>query len=210
MIGQDTLQEYARATLAPMRARPRFYTMHDARESASREALEQLREAAYAMMERAPDEVISQDGAPYMKRWYVRPRPSKEVACTFVHAISNRQPDTPHSHPWDSASIVLEGTLIERWWPEIEAVERGLDSARNRLGAGDIAVRPAVHTHALEVPAGTAITLMETGPKYNDWAFCRPNEHRMTWASLNEAWNAGERMKQRETHLPAGRPYGGR
>ena len=203
------LREYARTTLAPMRAGPCLYTMHDARESAGTDRLAQLRAAAHTLMERSPDEVISQDGTPYMRRWYVRPRPSKEVACTFVHAISNRRPDTPHSHPWDSASIVLEGAIIEQWWTRIEDVEQGRASAVNRLGAGDIAVRPAAHTHALRVPQGTAITLMETGWKYNDWAFCRPNEHRMTWASLNEAWNADERVKRRETRLPAGRPYKG-
>ena len=205
---RETLIEYARSTLAPKRMHAHAYSRHDAREGASDKRLHALRTAALEVMETGePDEIITQEGTPYMKRWYVKPRPSKRVACTFVHEISNRQPDTPHSHPWDCASIVLEGHLVEQWWSNIEEVEQGREGAVNRIEAGDIAVRPAVHTHTLQAPEGRVITLFDTGEKYNDWAFCRPNEHRMTWASLDQAWNAGERVKMRETNLPKGRPY---
>ena len=204
---RTVLAHYARAHLDTrlagehIAAREHVYEVYAgaARENGD---VQRLHEAALLLMRTEPDEIIRQAGVPYMKRWYVTPRPTKEVACTFLHEITNVQPDVPHDHPWDSASVAIEGELVEQWWREIAAVERDEPEQSRTIGPGDIVVRGAGHTHALRCNEGRVITLMATGTKYNDWAFCRRAEQRMPWRTLELRWDANDRTKIRETVLP--------
>ena len=204
---KTVLARYAREQLDTLlasehiAARGHVYEVH-AGAARDNDDVQRLHEAALTLMLSEPDEIIRQAGIPYMKRWYVTPRPTKEVACTFLHEITNTQPDVPHDHPWDSASVAIEGELVEQWWPGIGEVEKNEPGQNRKIGPGDIVVRGAAHTHALRCDRARTITLMATGTKYNDWAFCRRGEQRMPWRSLELRWDADDRTKIRETVLP--------
>lgn len=163
--------------------------------------------AATLRRTRAPDEVITQEGAPYMKRWYVRPRPDKNVACLFLHELAPRARETPHDHPWPSASVMITGTVIEQWWLSLGALERDHAPTCTTVGPGDRAVRPQTHAHKLEAQGDAAVSLFATATKTADWGFCRPGEHRIMWSELGQTWNTGEGTKHRPTQIPAGRPF---
>jgi hypothetical protein len=108
---------------------------------------------------RPADFAIGPVGEPYMLRWYLTPR--SDLGGIYLHRfLRDDDPRAYHDHPWDSVSIVLSGTLLER---------------RPRLGdrflmPGDIVKRTAEMQHRLEV-IEPGYTLFQFGPKVREWGF---------------------------------------
>lgn len=127
---------------------------------------------------RAPDFIIGDKAAPYLRRWWLIPR--NPLFNIYLHEILRSDTDRAlHDHPWINVSIILDGGYIERvpkrqgqmsGWDYVEGYTH--DIARV---AGDRVYRMAHWRHRLIVPAGDRCwSLFITGPVYRRWGFhCR-------------------------------------
>lgn len=117
---------------------------------------------------REPDLVLRGEGNHiYLRRWWLAPRNTQ--ANLYLHEMITSDPgEHLHDHPWDSVSIVLEGSIVEIYEDE------GGETRRRRLGPGDQIWRPAAFRHRLVVDA-PARTLFATGPKIREWGFIGPS-----------------------------------
>lgn len=116
---------------------------------------------------RAPDLVIGDPAAPYLKRWYVIPR--NPVANIYLHLILRSDEDRAlHDHPWWNISVVLIGGYFEH------RIAAGGISSKIWRGARSLAFRGAATAHRLEIDpahASCAVTLSITGPRFREWGF---------------------------------------
>lgn len=119
------------------------------------------------IVNRAPDLVIGEPDAPYLKRWYVIPR--NPVANIYLHLILRSDEDRAlHDHPWWNVSIILIGGYFEH------RIAAGGIASRTWRGWRSITFRAARAAHRLEIdPAHgeTAVTLFITGPRFREWGF---------------------------------------
>ena len=131
---------------------------------------------ANQVMERVPDFVI---GDNYLRRWWVIPR--SEFCNVYLHEIWKSDSDEAmHDHPWDSTSVLIDGSYVEHT-PE----ERHLRSA------GDVVQRLATDRHRLEIPeGGRAVSLFITGPKVREWGFWCPKGF-VHWKDFVDGSNTG-------------------
>lgn len=127
---------------------------------------------------RAPDFVIGNPEAPYLIRWWMRR--TKEHGSEYLHQILRDDDDRAlHDHPWDSTSIVLQGTLREV-----------LPYGERLLTPGSITSRKAEDAHRLEVVDGPVWTLFITGPVSREWGFHCPNGW-VHWEDFVDSNNPG-------------------
>lgn len=119
------------------------------------------------LLRRHPHQVIYNDGAPYLQRWYLIPR--NRLCNIYLHRFVASDDPTCHDHPWWFASLILNGAYTEVQ-PDRVTVRR----------AGSIAVRRAQHQHSVQLPRDTngdetpCLTLIITGPRVRDWGFWCP------------------------------------
>lgn len=126
---------------------------------------------------RAPNFVIGEPAAPYMRRWYVLPR--NPLLNIYLHQILRSDEDRAlHCHPWASVSIILNGEYTEVL-PARQAQDAALDyrpgCTRHLVRkAGDITLRRSgTHRHRLVITPGgkPCWSLFITGPAYRRWGF---------------------------------------
>lgn len=146
----------------------------------SKQRFERARTAALVLAQSEPDEIIGRSTGDYLHRWYVRDSRHGE-AKMYLHRLMRDDADDPHDHPWDSASQVFHGPLIERWWMPPSPGETIEEEAPVvcRFSTGAIVTRGAEHVHRLERPRGAhpPITLFCTAHKRRAWGFWRGTEH---------------------------------
>jgi hypothetical protein len=127
---------------------------------------------------RAPDFVIGDPAAPYMRRWWIIPR--NRWFNLYLHNILRDDDDRAlHDHPWWNVSIVLTGVLREV-----------LPSGSRILQRFAIVARGAKAAHRLEVVHGPVWTLFITGPVVRTWGFHCPKGW-VPWRQFVAADNPG-------------------
>lgn len=115
-----------------------------------------------------PHQVITNNSAPYLQRWYLIPR--NRHCNIYLHRFIASDDPTCHDHPWWFASLLLHGSYQE--------VEPGGVTTRRR---GSIAVRRAQHRHSVRLPLDAAgretpcLSVIVTGRHIRDWGFWCPN-----------------------------------
>ena len=116
-----------------------------------------------------PDETIKRQGEKYLRRWFVND-PEKSGRCYLHHLVSN-DPDDPHGHPFESASLLIDGTVFEDWWSAAD--NPATDPGRTTMmGPGSVVLRSEAHRHRLRLsPGQDAITLFVTGAYAREWGF---------------------------------------
>lgn len=121
---------------------------------------EQMLGWAHALMSRAPDFVIGERSAPYLRRWWVIPR--NEACNVYLHEILRSDDDRAlHDHPWANTSMLLDGRYVEHT-PDGSFMRE----------AGWVGAREAGALHRLEIlPGERAVSLFLTGPKVREWGF---------------------------------------
>ena len=126
------------------------------------------------MIRRAPDFVIGDPAAPYLRRWWIIPR--NRFFNIYLHQILRSDDDRAlHDHPWWNVSIILKGGYWE--------ITKHAFCWRN---PGSIVFRRATAAHRLrldwqmhQLPAAgghfvPCWSLFITGPKIREWGFiCR-------------------------------------
>ena len=147
-----------------------------ARWKAPRHELLALQDLARAVMRSEPDEQLirTDDGRPYMRRWWLHRPPADEQSTQAAYLHEFLRPDLPppHDHPWDSASLVIGGILHERVFHH-DAADPAFEQ---RLHPGDVVFRSAEHRHLLGlVGMGNAVTVFVTGARRRRWGFLRPD-----------------------------------
>lgn len=131
---------------------------------------------ANQIMDRMPDFVI---GDNYLRRWWVIPR--SEFCNVYLHEIWKSDSDEAmHDHPWDSTSVLIEGSYVEH-----------TPDGRYTRSAGDVVQRLATDLHRLEIPhGGRAVSLFITGPKVREWGFHCPKGF-VHWKDFVDGSNTG-------------------
>ena len=153
--------------------------------------IEHLRRYALGTMAaREPDMIIGpiEYGIPkYLERWHLwRTR----ATSGYLHRYLGSDPGRElHDHPWVSASVCLQGALIE---------DR-IDGCGRVIVAGQIVVRRARFAHRLRIEYDghepdinhDPLTLFLTGPKFRDWGFHCPSGWK-PWQDYVDAQNTGQ------------------
>lgn len=94
---------------------------------------------------------------PYVIRWKLE---TPAGSLRLHHWLRPDDDRAFHDHPWWFVTIVLKGGYTDR-------SSRGDD----RLHAGSVRFRPALHQHTVYPGANGAWTLVVTGRKLRDWGF---------------------------------------
>lgn len=100
-------------------------------------------------------------GDSYLHRWFLAP--CNPNANLYLHHFLSSDPDVMHDHPWNSTSIILEGSYIE-----VTPVGEFLREP------GTITTRKATDAHRIIVPGEPVLSLFFTGPKVREWGFHCP------------------------------------
>ncbi len=128
---------------------------------------------------RRPDLVIGDPTDPYLLRWWIQKDP--ERGSVYLHQVLKDDDDRAlHDHPWDSASLVLQGVLREV-----------MPNGSLLLCPGELNTRRATDAHRLEIVEGPVWTLFTTGPRVRDWGFHCANGW-VPWQEFVKADNPGE------------------
>jgi hypothetical protein len=105
------------------------------------------------------DEVLDANGAPYMRRYYLRQR-SRHGDIRLHHILASDDDRHLHDHPWDFWSYMLTGRYLEHT-PDAVVEHR----------APTLIYRAATDPHRLELPDGPVWTYVITGPLRRRWGF---------------------------------------
>lgn len=114
-------------------------------------------------IKRPPDFLIGGSAEdPYMLRWFLIPR--NGWFNIYLHHMRHDDDDRAlHDHPWWSASLCLQGILVEHLPNDDLRV----------IVPGKIVFRSARHAHRLVVTSA-AWTIFVTGPRVREWGFLCP------------------------------------
>ncbi|HEX7853803.1 MAG TPA: hypothetical protein VF503_08925 [Sphingobium sp.] len=127
-------------------------------------SLEDLQAWARGKMQMAPDFVIGDRDAPYLRRWWIMPR--NEWQNLYLHEILRDDDDRAlHDHPWANTSLLISGSYRE--------ITPGGVYVRD---PGSLIERQATDAHRLELIDGApAVSLFFTGAKVREWGFHCPS-----------------------------------
>ena len=100
-------------------------------------------------------------GTPYVLIWRLEAEPDPEVGehyGLYVQLLNNDEPEGMHTHPWPTASLVLDGALVEH----------GSDNETATLKPGTLVLRPKGSEYRLTVDTDgdekkPALLLIATG-----------------------------------------------
>jgi hypothetical protein len=152
---------------------------------------------------RAPDFIIGEPAAPYLRRWWLTPwsglyraladenksrrqRMVSRLPGIYLHQILRSDDDRAlHDHPWPNASILLAGSYIEH------TIAAGGVHHRTRVRVGDVVLRRAGAAHRLEIDDGPCWSLFLFGPRIRDWGFHCPERGWVHWRDFVAADNPG-------------------
>jgi hypothetical protein len=105
-----------------------------------------------------PDQILSEYGAEYMKRWFLEK--DRSEGSVYIHRILRSDYDEElHDHPGDNMTILLDGEIDEQR-------EEGLF----RLEPGAIVIRKAEERHRLLLERPVT-TLWIMGERVRQWGF---------------------------------------
>lgn len=130
---------------------------------------------------RPADFIIGTAADPYMERWYLIPR--NHLLNVYLHHIMRSDDDRAlHDHPWPSASLCLNGALIE-----VRTRDR-----RRLIAVGTVVFRSPWCAHRLETLGDRRCwTLFITGPRVREWGFWCPNGWKH-WKDFTKPRASGE------------------
>lgn len=157
-----------------------------------------IRSLLTRLTNRLPVRIISDDGTPYLERYYVGT--AFGLRC-YLHRFVGSDPDRGlHDHPWRFAfSIVLAGWYIER--------KRDGDRVRSRFNA---LTADTFHRVILPEGATDAWTLfVHTTPGVKDWGFLRYSRMQphdlAVWEKYHYPQTGGVKDPRWWLHAPKGR-----
>lgn len=104
------------------------------------------------------DELVTHNGDPYITRHHVTYGRGQSVRFHHWHASDDQ--GAPHDHPWHNVTLVLAGRMVEH-----------TDAGNRILNPGDLVLRDARTTHAIELATPDAWTLFTTGPVVRRWGY---------------------------------------
>lgn len=128
-----------------------------------------------------PDLIIGPEDDPYLIRWHIR-RTGKD-GDMYLHQILHDDDDRAlHDHPWDSVSVVLQGTLKEVFHEGSRILEEGKTYSRS-----------AETAHRLEVVKGPVWTLFLMHERKREWGFHCPKgwKHWKDYVDLRDSGKIG-------------------
>jgi len=131
---------------------------------------------------RQPDFIIGDNKAdPYMRRWWVIPR-NRFFNIYLHHFLKDDDDRALHDHPWWSASLTLDGDMIEVY-------RKGKEDHVRCVVTGDLVFRSGKFAHRMIVPR-PSWTIFITGPVYREWGFLCPAGWRH-WKAFTAAGDKG-------------------
>jgi len=105
--------------------------------------------------------MITRDGKPYLERFYLF---KTSWLTIMIHKFWASDPDEPHDHPWNWASLVLRGSYREH----------GVDGVSTLRHPLSFRIRRAEEFHRIEAFCpGWTTTLFFTGKRRREWGFLR-------------------------------------
>jgi hypothetical protein len=108
-----------------------------------------------------PSDLISQDGKPYMERYFLLGGSNRAPGSTArYHHILESDMAALHDHPWDFVSVILSGTYVET-----------TPTTEQEFGPGSVLVRTAEQLHRLTLPNGPVWTFIIIGAPRRRWGF---------------------------------------
>lgn len=113
-----------------------------------------------AMLTRAPDQVLRHpEHGIYLERWKSL---QNDGSGYYAHVMHRSDVDLElHDHPFDNATILLEGEWLEHL-PQGQLLH---------VRPGDCVIRSAADAHRLELIDGPTKSLFYRGPKIREWGF---------------------------------------
>jgi hypothetical protein len=113
------------------------------------------------MKMRAPDFIVGDPAAPYLRRWWIIPR-NRWFNVYLHHFLRSDDDRALHDHPWWNVSILLRGEYLEHM--------PGGVVKRRRPGVP--VLRSAEAAHRVELIGGYPVwSLFITGPRIREWGF---------------------------------------
>jgi len=109
---------------------------------------------------------------PYLERYYVFLKDRTWFPFNiFLHKFLKSDPDVPHDHPWNYATIILKGGYWE-WIPQINNRGEKFGEIAHWRGAGHFRICGANSYHRIEiVPEVETWTLFMPMRKRKEWGF---------------------------------------
>lgn len=102
--------------------------------------------------------IVHNDGSPYLERFHLID--TEQVQVRYHHWLAGDPDRDQHDHPWDNATHVLAGHLIEH-----------TPDGSTPLAPGTFVARQADDPHRIELVSTDAWTLFITGPIIRSWGF---------------------------------------
>lgn len=141
---------------------------------------------------RAPDFVIGDPAAPYLRRWWIIPR--NKWFNVYLHQMLHDDEDRAlHDHPYWNVSVVLKGGYLER----IRTTGRDKfgtyhgERFRFRM-PGHVILRSPTLSHRLQlVHVKESWSLFITGPRVREWGFHCPKGW-IPWTQFVDPANPGQ------------------
>ncbi len=121
--------------------------------------------------------MISQDGMPYLKRWYLIRTPW--FSLRFHKILMSDLDRDLHDHPWDWISIMVKGSYVET-----------TNRSEKTVKAGMINRHRARTPHKLTLLTPEVWTIFITGREFRQWGFHTPDG----WVSSDKYFNLGEKV----------------
>lgn len=144
-----------------------------------------LARRAQIIATRAPDFLIGDPDAPYIRRWWVIPR--NRWFNIYLHEILRSDDDRAlHDHPWVNLSIIIDGSYVEH-----TIAKGGIERSVVRR-AGSWTFRRPTAAHRLEITDGPAWSLFITGPRVRNWGFHCPRAGWVMWELFCATGNKGQ------------------
>lgn len=105
-----------------------------------------------------PCDALRTDAGDYMRRYHIEYTAARSIR--FHHFVGSDPGRDLHDHPWDFASVLLQGTYTEH-----------TPDGPTRYEAPCVLLRKAEQLHRLELTDGPAWTYIVTGRVRRHWGF---------------------------------------
>lgn len=131
-----------------------------------------IRRLLYALADRLPCRIISDDGTPYLERYFLFR--AAGVQC-YLHRFVGSDPDCGlHDHPWRwAASLILAGWYLEE--------RRRKDLTPRRVRWFNLITGDTFHRVVMPDGARDVWTLFVHGPVVKRWGFLREEGRAGFW-----------------------------
>jgi len=115
---------------------------------------------------------------PYLERYYVFLKDRTWFPFNiFLHKFLKSDPDVPHDHPWNYATVILKGGYWE-WIPQINNRGEKFGEIAHWRGAGHFRICGANSYHRIEID-----------PEVETWTLFMPMRKRKEWGFLTrQGW----------------------